>query len=130
VHEANIWFSKMAAKNNFLYDSTNDWSKLNNSFLSAYQVVIFLDTRAEDSTQRTVFENYMRGGGGWMGFHFAGFALTDSDFEQNWNWYHNVFLGSGEYVSNTWKPTSAIVKVEDPKHPAVKKNAFDIYNCA
>ena len=121
VHEANIWLSKIAGKNHFIYDSTNDWTKLNKSFLSQYQVVIFLDTRPEDSVQRAAFESYMRGGGAWMGFHFAGFALTDSDFEQNWNWYHNEFLGSGEYVSNTWKPTSAIVKVEDPKHPAVKK---------
>ena len=121
VHEANIWLSKMADKNQFVYDSTNDWSKLNKSFLSQYQVVIFLDTRTEDSVQRAAFENYMRGGGAWMGFHFAGFALRDSDFEQNWNWYHNEFLGSGEYVSNTWKPTSAIVKVEDPRHAAVKK---------
>ncbi|HEV8506776.1 MAG TPA: ThuA domain-containing protein, partial [Chitinophagaceae bacterium] len=29
VHEANKWFPKMAAQNNFVYDSTNDWTKLN-----------------------------------------------------------------------------------------------------
>ena len=59
-------------------------------------------------------------GGAWMGFHFAAFALTPSDYPQNWNWYHNDFLGSGSYSSNTWKPTSAILKVEDRRHPVAK----------
>ena len=62
----------------------------------------------------------MENGGGWMGFHFAGFALTPSAFPQNWDWYHNQFLGAGSYVSNTWRPTSAILRVEDRKHPATK----------
>ena len=52
-------------------------------------------------------------GGAWMGFHFAGFALTPSDVPANWDWYHNTFLGSGSYASNTWRPTSAILRVED-----------------
>jgi len=62
----------------------------------------------------------MDDGGGWMGFHFAGFALTPSDFPQNWDWYHKQFLGSGSYVSNTWRPVSAVLRVEDPTHPATK----------
>jgi len=61
-----------------------------------------------------------RTGGGWMGFHFAAFALTPSDFPQNWDWYHNVFIGAGSYVSNTWHPTSAVLRVEDPSHPVVR----------
>ena len=120
VHEANTWFPAMALKYHFSYDSTNNWANLNLDFLLQYQVVIFLDTRPEDSLQRVAFENYMRQGGAWMGFHFAGFALTSSDFPQNWNWYHNKFLGSGEYASNTWRPTSAILRVEDRKHPVTK----------
>ncbi len=120
VHEANRWFPKIAAQYNFVYDSTNDWSKLNTDFLSHYQVVIFLDTRPEAPEQRDAFEKYMKHGGGWMGFHFAGFALTPSDFPQNWDWYHNEFLGSGQYVSNTWRPTSAILRVKDSTHPITK----------
>ena len=120
VHEANTWFPAMALKYHFSYDSTNNWTNLNPDFLSQYQVVIFLDTRPEDSLQRVAFKNYMRQGGAWMGFHFAGFALTPSDFPQNWNWYHHEFLGSGEYASNTWRPTSAILRVEDRKHPVTK----------
>ena len=120
VHEANKWFPKIAAQNNFIYDSTNDWSKLNTDYLSQYQVVLFLDTRPDAPEQREAFKTYMENGGAWMGFHFAGFALTPSEFPQNWDWYHNEFIGAGQYVSNTWRPTSAILRVEDKKHPAVK----------
>jgi hypothetical protein len=121
VHEANRWFPQMAQKYHFEYDSTNDWSKMTPAFLSGYQVVLFLDTRPEDSAQREAFHQYMEHGGGWMGFHFAGFALTPSDIPANWDWYHNAFLGSGSYVSNTWHPTSAILRVEDPHHPVTKR---------
>jgi uncharacterized protein len=120
VHEANRWFAKMAYQYNFKYDSTNNWNHLNAEFLSRYQIVIFLDTRPDSASQREAFQQYMNNGGAWIGFHFAGFALTPSDYPQDWDWYHNQFLGSGEYKSNTWRPTSAVVRVEDQSHPATK----------
>ena len=120
VREANQWFSEISAKNRFSYVSTNDWNKLNPDTLSHYQVVIFLDTRPDVPEQRMAFQKYMENGGAFMGFHFSAFALTPSDYPQNWDWFHNQFLGSGQYVSNTWRPTSAILKVEDRKHPATK----------
>lgn len=120
VHEANRWFASMAAKHRFQYDSTNNWNNLNDSFLNNYQVVLFLDTRPDSLNQRTAFESYMRKGGAWMGFHFAAFALTPSSYPQNWDWYHETFLGSGQYASNTWRPTSAILRVENNNHPFTK----------
>lgn len=120
VHEANKWFSSISTKYNFRYDSTDNWDNLNNEFLSKYQVVLFLDTRPEKTEQREAFKKYMENGGGWIGFHFAAFALNNSTYPQNWDWYHNTFLGSGEYGSNTWRPTSAILRVEEGKHPVTK----------
>ncbi len=120
VHEANNWFPKISEKYRFQYDSTNNWNNLNADFLSKYDVVIFLDTRPDSLDQRIAFQRYMEKGGAWMGFHFSAFALTPSAYPQNWDWYHNQFLGSGEYVSNTWRPTSAILKVEDRCHPSTK----------
>jgi uncharacterized protein len=121
VHEANRYFPKIAKEYNFTYDSTNDWNNLNPEFLSHYQVVLFLDTRPELPAQRQAFQNYMEHGGAWMGFHFAGFALTPSEVPQNWDWYHNVFIGAGQYKGNTWHPTSAILRVEDSTHPVMKR---------
>jgi len=120
VHEANRWLPIAAQHNGFSYDATNDWSNLNTNFLAQYQVVVFLDTRPDDAAQRAAFQQYMEHGGAWMGFHFAAFALTPSDYPQNWDWYHNEFLGSGEYVSNTWRPTAATLRVEAPAHPALR----------
>jgi hypothetical protein len=119
VHEANKWFPKAAEKNHFVYDSTSNWDNLNAKFLANYQVVLFLDTRPETPSQREAFQKYMENGGAWIGFHFAAFALNDSSYPQNWNWYHNTFLGSGEYSSNTWRPTSAVLRVEN-QHPITK----------
>ena len=121
VHEANRWFPMIAAKYNFVYDSTTDWNNLNPVFLSRYQVVIFLDTRPELPAQREAFKNYIDNGGSWMGFHFAGFALTPSAYPQDWDWYHNIFIGAGQYKGNTWRPTSAILRVEDREHPSIRR---------
>jgi uncharacterized protein len=121
VHEANRWFPQMAKRYHFIYDSTNNWDNLNATFLSNYQVVLFLDTRPELPAQREAFKKYMENGGAWMGFHFAGFALTPSAYPQNWDWYHNDFIGAGQYKGNTWRPTAAVLRVEDSTAPATKR---------
>ncbi len=120
VKEALSWFPQAAATNNFLFEATKDWNNMNDDFLSNYQVAVFLDTRPEDPEQRAAFQRFMEKGGGWLGFHFSAFALSPSAYPQNWDWYHNIFLGSGQYKSNTWRPTSALLKVEDRRHPSVK----------
>ncbi|MFA6945871.1 MAG: ThuA domain-containing protein [Pedobacter sp.] len=121
VSEALKWFPKIAEENNFGFTATNDWNNMNSEFLSAYQVVLFLDTRPENPEQRQAFIKFMESGGAWMGFHFSAFALNPSAYPQNWDWYHEEFLGSGQYLSNTWRPTSAILRVEDRKHAIAKK---------
>ncbi len=121
VNEANTWFSETGKKEHFTYDSTNDWNKMTPGFLDQYDVVIFLDSRPETLSQREAFQRYMENGGAWLGFHFCAFALTPSAFPQDWDWYHNTFLGSGQYVSNTWRPSSAILKIEDKEHSATKQ---------
>ena len=129
VHEANKWFSTQGEQFKFKYDSTNNWNNLNENFLSQYQVVLFLDTRPDSLLQRVAFQKYMEQGGAWMGFHFSAFALTPSAFNQDWNWYHEEFLGSGEYKGNTWRPTNAQLKVELTTHPFTK-NIPSVFSAA
>src|ERR1051325_11452523 len=76
VREAAPWFQSAAAQHHFAFDTSSDWTKLNDDVLARYDVVVFLDTRPEDAAQRAAFQRYMARGGAWMGFHFAGFALT------------------------------------------------------
>ena len=120
VREANLWFATKAQEANFSYRSTTNWAELSDEVLAHYQVLLFLDTRPENPPQRAAFRKFMENGGAWMGFHFAGFALTPSAVPQNWDWYHNEFLGAGSYVGNTWRPTAAILRVEDAEHPATR----------
>jgi hypothetical protein len=120
VQEANRWFPQQAAQHGFSYDTTSNWQNLNASFLARYQVVVFLDTRPDQPAQRAAFQTYMDGGGAWLGFHFSAFALTPSTYPQNWDWYHTQFLGTGEYAGNTWRPTSATLRVQDRRHPTTR----------
>ena len=121
VREAHAWFPEMARRHGFGFDTTSNWRNLNDGFLADYQVVVFLDTRPEDPAQRAAFQRFVERGGGWMGFHFAAFALTPSTYPANWGWYHDTFLGSGSYGSNTWRPTSAVLRVERRTHPAARR---------
>ncbi|WP_438305693.1 ThuA domain-containing protein [Streptomyces sp. HUAS TT11] len=114
VHEANDWFPRQAAANGFTYTASNDWNLLANGGVNGYQVVIFLDDLPQTASQRAGFEQYMRNGGAWMGFHVSAFT-TDAS---SWSWYHNQFLGSGNFKSNTWGPTTAVLRVEDRTHPS------------
>lgn len=115
VQEANKWFPQTAAANNFSYESTNNWNRLTGSGLQGVDVVLFLDDLPKSAAQRSGFEQYMRNGGGWMGFHVAAFTTG----AQQWPWYHNEFLGSGNFRSNTWGPTTAKLKTENSSHPSL-----------
>ncbi|WP_257447820.1 ThuA domain-containing protein [Archangium lipolyticum] len=114
VREANIWFPQIATQNGFSYTATNNWDQLNASNLAQYQVVMFLDDQPQTAAQRSAFQQYMQGGGGFMGFHVSAFTTSPD----SWSWYHNQFLGSGAFWSNTWGPTTAVLKVENQTHPS------------
>ncbi|MFI1722546.1 ThuA domain-containing protein [Streptomyces sp. NPDC020489] len=114
VKEANEWFPRAGAENNFTYRATTDWNLLANGGVNDYQVVLFLDDAPPTAAQQAGFERYMRAGGGWLGFHVSAFTTNAGE----WPWYYNTFLGSGTFRSNTWGPTTAVLRTEDRTHPA------------
>lgn len=114
VQEANRWFPAAAAAHGFSYTSTNDWERLSTLTPDQYQVVLFLDDAPQTASQRTGFERYMRSGGAWMGFHVSAFTTE----ARTWPWYYDEFLGSGDFRSNTWGPTTAVLRTEDRTHPS------------
>lgn len=112
--EANAWFAQAGAQNGFTYTATTDWGRLNTATLADYQVVMFLDDYPRTPSQQSAFQAYMAGGGGFVGFHVAAFNTDTRD----WPWYHDTFLGTGTFRSNTWGPTSETLRIDDAGHAA------------
>jgi hypothetical protein len=112
--EANAWFPSVAQANGFTFESTTNWSRLSGVVPAKGRVVLFFDN-APSVDQVASFKSYMDKGGAWMGFHVS--AYNDTSTNASYNWYFRELLGCGRFFNNTWRPTSANLKVEDPMHP-------------
>ncbi|MDF2432473.1 MAG: uncharacterized protein JWP44_2104, partial [Mucilaginibacter sp.] len=109
------FYTKMAADKGFAFDTTKNWEELNTENLKNYKVVIWLNDFPHTDAQRHDFEKYMENGGGWLGFHVAGY----NDQSTHWPWYVN-FLGGAVFYNNSWPPLPAKLLVDDNTHPATK----------
>ena len=118
VHVANdalIFFRELAAKENFVFDATTDWGRLNDKDLQPYQLILWLNEFPHTPDQRAAFEKYMEHGGAWLGLHVAGY----NDKDTRWPWFVD-FLGGAVFYSNNWPPLPAKLIVDDRAHPATK----------
>src|SRR6266851_5337728 len=106
------FFSDLAAKNNFAFDSTSNWDDMNDSNLEKYQLVVWLNNEPSQAAQKRAFQKYMENGGAWLGFHVAAYNDKDS----NWPWFVD-FLGGGVFHINSWPPLPAKLTVDDRSHP-------------
>src|ERR1700683_535647 len=105
VHTANdalAFYRALAAKNNFTFDSTTDWTKLNESDLKPYRLILWLNNFPQTPEQRAAFEKYMEHGGGWLGFHVAGY----NDETTKWPWFVD-FMGGAVFYSKNSPPLPA-----------------------
>jgi YVTN family beta-propeller protein len=109
------FFSQLAAKDNFTFESTTNWDNMNASNLAKYQLVVWLNDQPPKQEQRRAFQQYMEKGGGWLGFHVT--AYNDKD--TNWPWFVD-FLGGGVFYTNSWPPLPAKLTVDDRSHPVTK----------
>src|SRR5258706_16153600 len=107
------FFSGIAAKNNFTFDSTSNWDDVNDLNLGKYQVVVWLNDEPSNAGQRRAFKQYIENGGAWLGFHVAAY----NDKNSNWPWFVD-FLGGGVFHTNSWPPLPAKLIVDDRSHPA------------
>ena len=109
------FFSEVAPKNNFTFDSTTHWDEMNDSTLRKYQVVVWLNDEPSKAEQKRAFQKYVENGGAWLGFHAAAYNDKDS----NWPWFVD-FLGGGVFYSNSWPPLPAKLTVDDRQNPVTK----------
>jgi len=106
------FFSGLAARNNFTFDSTSNWDDMNDFNLGKYQVVVWLNDEPSKAEQKRAFQEYIENGGAWLGFHVAAYNDKDS----NWPWFVD-FLGGGVFHINSWPPLPAKLTVDDRSHP-------------
>jgi hypothetical protein len=114
--EANEWLAEAGLENGFSFETTSDWTRLSSLTPAPGRVLLFLDDKPKDAAGRSAFQAYMEGGGAFIGCHFAAYTPDPSE----WDWYFNIFLGSGGYGGNTWRPTSATLRVESTGHPVTR----------
>lgn len=118
---ARVWLDKLAAENNFAVDYIENTDKINDAFLSQYQLFIQLDfpPYAWTPTAGAAFEKYIKEGkGGWIGFHHAT-LLGEFDGYPMWNWF-SEFMGGIRYKNYIPTFASGKVTVEDKMHPVMK----------
>ena len=89
VARAKIWLNQLATKDNFTVDYIENTDKIDDAFLSHYQVFIQLNYPPYNwtPTAKAAFAKYIeQGKGGWMGFHHAT-LLGEFDGFQMWPWF-------------------------------------------
>lgn len=109
------FFTDLTVGNGFILDVAVDFTGLDYDKLSAYDVVIAVNTAPGSKSERDAFEKYMENGGGWLGFHAAGY----NDSRTQWPWF-NEFLGCGTFLCNSWPPQPALLDVNITNHPVTK----------
>lgn len=120
VDAAKIWLQKQAAENNFSVDYIENTNKIDDAFLSNFQLFIQLDYPPYRWTPRAAaaFTKYIEEGrGGWIGFHHAT-LLGEFDGYPMWPWF-SQFMGGIRFTNYIPKFATATVVVEDRSHPVM-----------
>lgn len=121
VDAAKVWLAKEAAQDNFTIDYIENTDKINDKFLSQYQLFIQLNYTPYMWTPaaKKAFKKYIeKGEGGWIGFHHAT-LLGEFDGYPMWKWF-SKFMGGIRFKSYIATFATAKVVVEDPSHPVMK----------
>jgi len=121
VVAAKAWLNQLATENHFAVDYIEDTEKINDEFLSRYQLFIQLNYppyRWTPTAQAAFIKYIEEGRGGWIGLHHAG-LLGEFDGYQMWPWF-SQFMGGIRYTEYIPTFVDGTVTVEDKSHPAMK----------
>jgi uncharacterized protein len=118
AEDAISFYGKLAAEKHFAFESTTDWSAMNEENLAKYQVVLCLNDSPHAKEQQAAFQNYMEHGGAWLGFHVSGY----NDKNTKWTWFVQ-FLGGAVFHSNNWplEPGKIKLIVDTNDHPVTRR---------
>lgn len=121
VDAAKVWLGKLATEKQFSINYIENTDKIDDAFLSHYQLFIQLNypPYGWTPTAMAAFIKYIEEGrGGWIGFHHAT-LLGEFDGTQMWPWF-SQFMGGIRFTDYIAKFATATVIVEDSTHPVMK----------
>ena len=121
VDAAKIWLQNLTTDRNFSIDYIQNTDKIDDAFLSHYQLFIQLDfpPYAWTPTAMAAFVKYIEEGrASWIGFHHST-LLGEFDGYKMWPWF-SQFMGDIRLTDYIAKFATATVIVEDPSHPAMR----------
>jgi len=121
VDAAQAWLAKLSKEENFTVDYIQNTEKIDDQFLSHYQLFIQLNYPPYMWTLKAMaaFQKYIEEGrGGWIGFHHAT-LLGEFDGYSMWPWFSD-FMGGIRFKDYIAKFATAQVIVEDSMHPITR----------
>jgi uncharacterized protein len=121
VEAARRYLNRLAAENNFVVDYISGTERINEKFLSQYQLFIQLNYppyRWSPAAKQAFADYITRGKGGWIGFHHAA-LLGEFDGYPMDPWFAK-FLGGIRFTGYVPDFARATVRIENPSHPLAK----------
>lgn len=115
ANQAIDFFRGLTVGDGYILETTTSLAGYPYEKLKEFDVMIVINAAPQDKAEREAYEKYMENGGGWVGFHAAGY----SDQSTGWPWF-NKFLGAGTFLCNSWPPQPALLDVEITNHPVTK----------
>jgi type 1 glutamine amidotransferase len=118
VAAARKWLNQLAVDQNFAIDYIENAEKIDDEFLSHYQLFIQLNYPPYNwpAPAKAAFEKAITQGTiGWVGFHHAS-LLGEFDGFAMWPWFHD-FMGGIRWKNYIATFAAATVNVEDKSHP-------------
>jgi hypothetical protein len=112
AEQALPFFAELAKKNNFYFESTTRWEAWNAEKLKRFQLVLWINDFPTKAEPRAAFQEYMKHGGAWLGFHVSAY----NDESTRWPWFVD-FIGGAVFYGNNWPPLPAKLIVDDRSHP-------------
>jgi len=116
-----VWLDKLAAEKGFTIDYIQKPDKIDDEFLSHYQLILQLDyvPYGWPDDAAAAFKKYIaEGRGGWVGFHHAT-LLGEFDGFHEWQWFSD-FMGGISWKNYIGTFARGTVNVEDKQHPVMK----------
>ncbi|MET0179873.1 MAG: ThuA domain-containing protein [Novosphingobium sp.] len=114
VEAAKAMFQDLARRNGWALVITDKAGVMNPAQLARFDAVIWNNVSGDVLTlsQRRAFEQYIAGGGGYVGVHGAA-----GDFIYFWDWYADTLIGA-RFADHTGKPHFQDARVAIEANPA------------